>query len=161
MILRSEKDQSEFELRLIGYQYPDIENEYWDANWLLISVRVNSPVASWTHTDPCLMTAEARDLANWLGDVAFDRQSRTRILFIEPNLSFEFVTRDADICELRLYFALESCPPGIEAYSDEFFLNFTVTTEGLRLAANQLCASLRNFPIRVNPPHLYPECREV
>jgi len=105
--------------------------------------------------------AEARDLANWLGDITFDRQSRTRVLFIEPNLSFEFVARDADIYELRLYFALESCPPGIEAYSDEFSLSFTVTAEALRLAANHLCASLRNFPIRANPGRSYPECREV
>jgi hypothetical protein len=161
MILRSDRDQSEFELRLVDYQYPHIENEYWDANWLFVSIRVTSPIASWTHTDPCLMTAEARDLANWLGDVAFNRQSRTRLFFIEPNLSFEFVGRDADICELRLYFALESSPPGIEAYSDEFFLSFTMTAEALRLAANQLCASLRSFPIRANPPGLTPECREI
>jgi hypothetical protein len=153
MILKSEKDQSEFELQLIDYQYPHIENEYWDANWLLVSIRVNSPVASWTHIDPCLMTAEARDLANWLGDVAYNRQSRTRVLFIEPNLSFEFVVRNADTCELRLYFALESCTPGIEAYSDEFFLPFSVTAEALRLAANRLCASVHNFPVRANPSH--------
>jgi hypothetical protein len=161
MILKSESDQSEFELRLIDYQYPHIENEYWDANWLLVSIRVNSPVASWTHIDPCLMTVEVCDLANWLGDVAYNRQSRTRLHFIEPNLSFEYVTRDAGICERRLYFSLESCPPGIEAYSDEFFLPFTVTTGGLLLAANQLCASLRSFPIRANPPCRLPECREV
>ena len=107
------------------------------------------------------MTAECRDLVSWFGDVAFDRQSKTRVEFIEPNLSFEFVKRDADVCELRLYFALESCPPGIEAYSDEFFLPFTVTAEALRLAANQLCASIRNFPVRANPPFSLPECREV
>ena len=160
MILKSEKGQSEFELRLIGYQFPHIENE-GDANWLLVSIRVGSPVASWTYTDPSLLTLEAHDLANWLGDVAFDRHSKRRIFFTEPNLSFELARRDVDICELRIYFALEFLPPGIEAAIDEFFLSFAVTAEALRLAANQLCQSLRNFPIRANPRRWCSECREV
>jgi hypothetical protein len=33
MILRSEKTQTEFELRLLGYQFPEILHDVYDSNW--------------------------------------------------------------------------------------------------------------------------------
>jgi hypothetical protein len=39
LILRS-RDISKFELRVAGYQFPDIEIDGFDANWLLVESRV-------------------------------------------------------------------------------------------------------------------------
>jgi hypothetical protein len=39
LILRS-GDLSEFELRVGGYQFPDIEIDAFDANWLVVESRV-------------------------------------------------------------------------------------------------------------------------
>jgi hypothetical protein len=159
MILKSELDRIEFELRLDREPHSDDE---WHS-WLQIAIRVDSPIASWTCTDPCLMICDAHAIARWLADLARDRDVRRRIDFIEPNLAFEMVERDCGVCQLRLCFEFECCPPVVKLGGVfEFFLPIRVSSEELRLAANQLCEELRSFPIRGVPPgYFFPECEQA
>jgi hypothetical protein len=104
-----------FDLEIVRYQFPDLEHDEWDSNWLVVSGDVVTPARSWQFVDPCLVTMEAHDLANWLADVGSGKPTKLRIFFTEPNLSFEVIPRDSQTVELRLYFALKSLPPGVDA----------------------------------------------
>ena len=94
-----------FDLEILRYQFPELEHSDWDSNWLEVSGKVVTPARSWEFLDPCLLTMEAHDLANWLAAVVADKQTDARIFFTEPNLSFELVAADSEVIELRLYFA--------------------------------------------------------
>ena len=70
MLLTSKKTHTDFEFRAVGYEFPEIEDDEYEANWLLASVRVQSPDGAWEKTEPCLLTWEGHRLANWLADLA-------------------------------------------------------------------------------------------
>ena len=91
MILRG-RDLSEFELRVVGYQFPDIVGDEWDANWLVVEIRV-APVDErpWRSIDPSLLTWEVERLSNWLEALASGRAVEEGEDFVEPNLRFEVV----------------------------------------------------------------------
>jgi hypothetical protein len=61
MILKT-IDGSEFELQIAGYQFPEIQDDEWDSNWLMIRVMFYSETHKWEAVDPCLDTYEANDL---------------------------------------------------------------------------------------------------
>jgi hypothetical protein len=166
MILRSDTDQTEVELQLVRYQFPDNDHNVWDSNWLVVSVRVVAPLATWTVSDPCLTTLEVHNLANWLADQAQGRSTKPRIFFTEPNLSLEVIGREGEACDLHFYFSQGCLPPTVEVdYDDEdaeeFFIPMKLSTDELRHAANQLCREIRQFPVRANGRRWCPECREV
>ena len=65
-----ENKSSELKLDLTGYQFPEAENEPYDADWLNITIRVKHPRGSWTTTDPSLLTYEVERLAAWFEALA-------------------------------------------------------------------------------------------
>ena len=151
MILRG-RDLSEFELRVVGYQFPDIVGDEWDANWLVVEVRV-APVDErpWRSIDPSLLTWEVERLSNWLEALASGRAVEEGEDFVEPNLGFEVVQRDEDIITIRVYFELESRPPWFfadAAVMDDLWIDLRVDNEDLRAAAEDLRRDLAKFPPR-------------
>lgn len=149
-----------FELEILGYEFPNLEHDMWDANWLLISGKMVTPARSWQFVDPCLVTMEAHELAKWFADLGTRRPAESRIDFTEPNLSFEWMPSDSQTVELRLYLACNSLPPGVDTGDEEFFEPFHVTREELRDAANELCRAIANYPVRAGADHWSPPCRE-
>jgi hypothetical protein len=100
----------DFELKVIDYQYPANDYDGYDANWLYVTINVQSPAASWSRSDPCLLAWEGHRLANWLTDLALGRECRPGIDFLESNLSFDVLARDESYVELRILFMLECRP---------------------------------------------------
>ena len=96
MILQS-RDFSAFELRVAGYQFPDIESAEFDANWLVVEGLVApADERAWKFRDPALLTWEVEDLCNWLEAVASGQDVEESADFMEPNLRFEVAERDQD-----------------------------------------------------------------
>ncbi|MEU7963987.1 hypothetical protein AB0D09_11045 [Streptomyces sp. NPDC049097] len=58
------------ELGPLGYEFPVVRGDVHDDNWLVITGAVTTPEGSWSFTDPCLLTDEAREVAAWLRGVA-------------------------------------------------------------------------------------------
>jgi hypothetical protein len=121
MRLQSTDGTKSFDLKIVRYQFSELENDEWDSNWLVISGHVATAERSWKFVDPCMLTMEAHDLANWLAESSTGKPAKERIFFTEPNMSFEFIGADAQSAQLRVYFALESLPPKVDAEIDEFF----------------------------------------
>lgn len=148
MTLRSIDGTKTFELEILRYQFPEIEHDAWDSNWLVMFGNVISNERSWNFTDPCLLTIEAHELANWLAELASGQPAPKTIDFTEPNLSFKAIGSDARSVVLRVYFAFESRPSKAVAESDDFFEVFRISRDDLAIAARDLCRSLRRYPIR-------------
>jgi hypothetical protein len=151
LILRS-RDLSEFELRVADYQFPDIEGDEFDANWLVIEGRV-APADErvWEFRDPALLTWEVEGLCNWLEALASGPAVEEGEGFLEPNVRFEVADRDQDSITIRVYFELESRPPWFFADAagmDDLWLDLRVDSGDLRAAAEDLRRELTKFPPR-------------
>ncbi len=151
MILRS-RDLSEFELRVAGYQFPEIDYDGYDSNWLIVKIRA-APAGErpWKSTDPSLLTWEVERLSSWLDALGAGRPVEDEEYFIEPNLRFEVVDRDEDTITMRVYFELESRPPWFFADGAgmaDLWVDLHVDGDDLRAAAEGLRHDLRRFPPR-------------
>ena len=139
----------EFELKVVGYQFPHLQHEPYDSDWLKINIRVKHPRGSWSSTDPCLLTYELASLIEWLESIVNDEPVDSEIDFIEPNLHFALLTDGTK--KLRVYFELECRPswaPADEAGLDDLWVEFEVTPESLKSAAENLRLQLQRFPVR-------------
>jgi len=151
VILRG-RDLSEFELRVAGYQFPDIEGDVFDDNWLVVETRAApADERPWMSREPSLLTWEVERLSNWLEALASGRAAEDGEDFVEPNLRFEVVKRDEDTITIRVYFELESRPPWFFAEAagmDDLWIDLRVDNDDLRAAAEDLRRDLARFPPR-------------
>ncbi len=145
-MLIKNKDKSSFDMKVMGYQFPDLANEQYDSDWLNIKIDVSIPMGSWTSTDPSLLTWEVADLAKWLESIAEGRSVDAEESFMEPNLRFELI--EAGQKKLRIYFELESKPSWAQE-DDTLWADFEVDADDLRKAATSLREDLMRFPTRV------------
>lgn len=161
MRLQSIDGSKLFVLRLVGYEFPDLENDDWDSNWLVVAIEVVTPVRKWSFSDPCLLTMEVHNLANWLFALRSGPPPERRIFFTEPNLSFESDSIDPETAELRVYFACESLPTGVDSDEGEFFELFVLNRSDIGKAAFTLCRSLEQLPLRAGARLFHSPCWEV
>lgn len=128
-----------------GYQFPEIADEHWDSNWLIITGDAVLDGKSWSFRDPCLTTFEIERLANWLDQVSSGKVEQAFCGFVEPNLDFVQVS-DAT---LRIAFSLEALPLWSRSDGDFGAIEIDIPIDHrLGAAASSLRALLARFPIR-------------
>ena len=103
-------DRQRFELRILGYQFPELENEDYDSNWLIIETNVDHPDGHWISQAPCLLTYEVTRLANWLDKIVKSEEVDPEEYFFEPNLRVWLWNANTQEKKIRIYFELESRP---------------------------------------------------
>jgi len=152
-------DGASVELRIAGYWYPDyyqapppeeLQRLGWanipgvvgesDLNWLQVSGNITPAVGtSWAFADPCLTTAEARELGDWL-------------IFTEPNLGFTLADRTAGRVRITVAFTLEVAPPwflgGQPHAPSSGLVHLDVSAEEVAQAAESWMRDLAEFPER-------------
>jgi len=135
-------------LSIQGYQFPENNTCYYDANWLIVSGKVKLGDRKWTFQDPCLLNFEGLSLADWLDGLATEGvQIQNSIGFIEPNLDFEIINKN----KVRVYFNLEARPKWAssdQAGEDDVFLEFEPDKNMAKLASEALKLQLESYPIR-------------
>ncbi len=124
------------------YQFPEITDDDWDSNWLMVHGDAVLDGKGWSFSDPCLTTFELERLADWLDQVSRGRAEKPFCGFTEPNLDFKRVSDD----EVRIAFSLEALPPWRKR-DGEIGFNVPINDQ-LGAAANSLRALLTRFPIR-------------
>jgi hypothetical protein len=143
---------TEFEMRVAGYQFPHLEHEPYDSDWLNIQVRVKHSRGAWSKTDACMLTFELAHLIDWLKGLADDLPAHSEERFMEPELSFEWFGEDRNILRIYLHYSLR--PPWSPYHGpdeeEELFVEFAVTPEGLRNACASLHDDLKKYPVRVD-----------
>ncbi len=149
MVLQTADDHS-IELRILGYQFPDLETEEYDSNWLHVEGIVAHPKGNWRFRDPCLLTYEASRLADWLDLLGRGTATAEEIGFIEPNISFRSVKLPRGVV-LRVNFELEARPPWAPSdfVGDQpFWMDFHILGPELGSAAASLRDQLKEYPQR-------------
>lgn len=145
------------DLRPVGYQYPSVSGG-WDGNWLLVRGEVGlDDGRSWSFTDPCLTTWEARSLGEWLRAVAENDVPAGDVPagggepfgFTEPNLALSLAARSGDRYTVRIHLSLESRPSwqaggAVHAY----FVCLTLGGDDLLRGADDWARELAAFPPR-------------
>lgn len=127
------------------YQFPEIADDEWDSNWLIVTGDALLGGKSWTFRDPCLTTFEMERLADWLDQVSSGKVEKAFCGFTELNLDFE---RVSDVA-VRIAFSLEALPPWSKRDGEFGEVSFDVPIDGrLGAAASSLRAFLTRFPIR-------------
>ncbi|MBX5491856.1 MAG: hypothetical protein IRZ14_11930, partial [Chloroflexi bacterium] len=119
LVWESPDGRQRFALTVLGYEFPEGADDYYDANWLLVRVVARDGETTWSVDDPALLTWELDRLARWLERVAqgrFDRQPWCS--FVEPNLEFRADPlpgppgdASAPQVQVRVFFELELRPP--------------------------------------------------
>jgi hypothetical protein len=141
-----------FELKIEGYQFPEILDSYWASNWLYINIAVNHPKGNWTATDPSLTTFEVERLAKWLEDIHHETDQLSSYGFTEPYIEFEIIKNKNKQSELRVYLERIYLPDwGVSrgAGFRDFWIEFSLNELDLIQAAKDLRLELQNFPQRV------------
>ena len=136
-------------LEILRYQFPDMETEEYDSNWLVVQGHVVHPTMNWNFQTPCLLTYEAAALAQWLERIANDENVEPRLEFIEPNISLEILD-STNIKPIRIFFMLESHPrwPTDPEGEEPAFMDIPVDGAQIHEAASALRSQLAKFPQR-------------
>lgn len=157
--MRLDGANGSLELSIVGYQFPsavpEVEGFEHDANWLVIAGEVTDRDRNWQFRGPCLLTAEADELASWLEGMAEGRSFVDALDFTEPNLTFRRVSLPDRDHGVRVVFELEARPPWHRFTGDEgdwgtVWLEIPTTQDALRSAARSLREELLLFPARTH-----------
>jgi hypothetical protein len=149
-VLLAGENGDRLEVTVVGYEFPAIEGDEYDSNWLNIRISATNDRGSWTATHPSLTTGDVATLADWLQAIADEKDVNAKLGFLEPNLSFELVDRN-DRVRLRAWFELESRPRWAHsaiAGERDLCVDLVLRRDDLRAAAASLRAQLRRFPPR-------------
>ncbi|MGH1429388.1 MAG: WapI family immunity protein [Arenicella sp.] len=131
-----------FELSVLGYQFENAE-EYYDSNWLTISIKASDGNYDWEVHDSCLLTFELKEFRDWL-----DANKVGRFDFIENEISFSVDSSD-ELLNVILDFNFH--PKG-EKYSyekdSEYILSFSFSKKQRADFIKFFDKILSSYPIR-------------
>ncbi|KPC80625.1 hypothetical protein [Streptomyces sp. NRRL S-4] len=154
---------SSVDLRPVRYQFATVRGDSYDDNWLVIDGTVMTPEGSWSFADPCLLTAEARQVSAWLRAVAAGTVDVTEpdtegelspdTWFIEPVVAFSLANRIAgETAVIRVHLSLEAAPPWQQGEDRadiyQHVVEVRLDAAALVHAADQWDLSLASLPSR-------------
>jgi hypothetical protein len=132
-----------------------------DLNWLQVSGNITAADGtSWAFADPCLTTCEARELGDWLRQIAAGteppfrgiREPQGWLVFTEPNLGFTLEDRTAGRVRITVEFTGEVTPPwfrgGPEHAPNSYLVHLDVSADEVAEAAESWMYDLAGFPER-------------
>ena len=141
----------EFELRIAAYQFPEIDYEEYDANWLVVETLATARGRRWQSHDACLLTWEVAWLADWVEAIAARNTLEAVLDFTEPNLRFELEPGTTERIRLRVYFEVECRPewaPARAAGMNDLWVELECSPSDLRTWAATLREQRAQFPPR-------------
>lgn len=143
-------DGSLFEMRVVGYQFPELQTEWHDSNWLRIWIHVVHPKGEWSSIDASLLTNEVEALAKWFDAIAKGHKVEAVQDFVEPHLSFRLLDHEGGQT-LAIYFESASRPRWARSETvpaEDLFIEFPLSELDLTHTAEQLRLELARYPQR-------------
>jgi hypothetical protein len=138
----------EFQLVIVSYQQPDVHEDRWDSNWLIVNGTVAAGGEKWSFTEPCVTTFELADLADWFDELATDGTQPSSFAFTEPNLRFAFTPWPRPAVQLT--FAEASAPASVPQAerSTGITVEFPMPLPNAAALAAGIRRALADYPIR-------------
>ena len=139
---------NEFQLVILSYQHPDVHEDRWDSNWLVVNGTVATAAGQkWRFSAPCVTTFELADLADWLDELSRNGRSPEQFEFAEPDVKFGYVPWPTRTLLLTLSGAGAAQAPAGEA-AEGVTLEFPLSGADASALASQIRDALSDFPIR-------------
>jgi hypothetical protein len=140
-------DGSFFSLDIVGYQFPDHQDDYWDSNWLMMQIQVQFSEHFWSVKDPCLTTFEIQKLIEWLHQLSNNVTDNDSLGFTEPYVQFEWTIDHNRARSLRVNYRQ---PPkrGIHSWEDTISIDFLSSQIPFAEIIEDLQNQLAKFPQR-------------
>jgi hypothetical protein len=162
VLLRDDSSDRFVSLAISGYEFPGTLDDEYDRNWLMIDGRAKSDDFEWSFLEPILLTSEAMELAEWLGEVArgdalvpgspSGSYHREALPTVEPNLVFELIEQNETSATIRVFLQLESSPPDLFTgdFPDRwgYFVELTMERSSFAMASSEWSAEIAKFPPR-------------
>ncbi len=104
------KNNKSLELDVLGYEFPDAEGDWFDANWLNVGVHYDDGSLSFRQVDSCLLAFELAELTETVDAILEGRESGTITDFTEPYLDFA-VTRVGETYAVQARFVYDTGSP--------------------------------------------------
>ncbi|MCB9450571.1 MAG: hypothetical protein H6672_03985 [Anaerolineaceae bacterium] len=152
-------DRFRMEIAVAGYEFPEEGTDIYDANWLLLRVRLKVVYGAWTWQveDAGALTWELEDAVGWLRALAAGEQVEQEWCgFSEPDIRFETIrNNDGDPVGLTVQLMDEFQPPTkvlVPRENNIVTLRFHTPPDVLSSLANQLEKNLAKFPQRGERP---------
>jgi hypothetical protein len=142
MILKS-VDGSEFEVQISDYEFPQIENDEWDSNWLKVNLRAKTLTSEWSISTPCLDTYEAAELCDWLRMLADGHQVKMSLSFLEPEFAFQIMETS------EAFIVLQVKSRDWQKMPNRISFAYKVERKQLHQVAEMWCSEIQQFPTRV------------
>ncbi len=98
------------ELDILGYEFPEAEGDYFDANWLNVGIRYDDGSLSFRQVDSCLLAFELEELTETLDAILEGRESGMITDFTEPYLALA-VTRTEETYAVQARFVYDTGSP--------------------------------------------------
>lgn len=147
-----------------GYQYPvDQADNFWDLNWLSVTMRWQRGTNISQASDPCLTTEELVDLRDWFEKLSDGDSSDPCMSFMEPCLSFEITQRENEpVLRIHLAYELdprkseivpnavvaESIKPSQDAENSGVCLGFPLKDCKIPTIIQAITKAIEKFPVR-------------
>lgn len=148
-------DRFTLEIAVGGYEFPDVLDDFEDANWLVIRVTLQSVHGAWRWQveDAGALTWELEGCVRWLHDLSAGQPvAEASYGFSEPDIRFESVrSEDGEVVGLAVHLMDEFQPPTkvlVPRENNVVSLRFHTPPDVLREFAARLAESLAQFPQR-------------
>lgn len=131
-------------LSIDGYEFDhsDINNNYYDANWLRVRVDYSENRISHTYKDSCLLASELRELTKDIDNIINGSETGLITDFLEPYLKFA-VTAVRSIYAVQVRFVYDTS----QGWKD-IYISQAMTLEELRETNDHLKQLSAKYPVR-------------
>ena len=130
-----------------SYQFPNIPDEEYDSNWVVIRINLEGFGQPWTTSDPALMTWELTLLAEWLEQILTGANAENEIAFIESSIRFQLIKKSDERLCIRVILNSE-CKPEWWDNEDAFAFELDVSETQIQDSIKSLRYQLERFPVR-------------
>lgn len=139
-----------FTMEVLDYEFPKAM-DYYDANWLEISIMVVSDEKSWMATSPCLRTDELVELKEWFSTISSSVTEHGVLCFMENHLHFSVNKNN----ELLVHLDFDFHPNTTDDkwwLGGEYVLNFPLNMINIAAVIDSLSKSIQLFPEKFHRP---------
>ncbi|AVX02646.1 hypothetical protein MXMO3_00098 [Maritalea myrionectae] len=135
-------------VEIVGREFPDEFEEYWDANWLQVKTDCRDTHARAGHQGPILLTFEIEDFRKQLERVAANETEQAVLDGTEPGLKV-FVSRNGASGH---FMAAVELSDESQNHIQEF--KFDLDETELIAATKQLSRIMKAYPVRQGDQHV-------
>lgn len=139
------------EIEILGYEFPDITEDPWDSNWLVVRIHARNGAREWTAAEPAIDTMELGSLIAGLRSLAAGEVEQIDWEPLEPEIAIHGRRQEGGVkLDVVLDYGFRSGdPPQSENLDeDKVVISLQLMPLDVQRFAGELDAYQSQFPMR-------------